>query len=94
MGKDKESRRQAASVLRSKGSSDRQRSRAAKVLSISGATVGGKVRARKLSPARRSEIARMGGKAAAAKMKRRWEIIRKVEAAEEKARDETIEQAV
>jgi hypothetical protein len=36
----------------------------------------------------------MGGKAAAAKMKRRWEIIRKVEAAEEKARDETIEQAV
>ena len=89
-------RSRASKILRSAKSTDKQRSWAGNVLSGGGIASeagkrGGKARAQKLSPERRKEIARMGGQAAAAKMKRRWKLIKAIEAAEEKARKEVID---
>jgi len=89
-------RKRAAKMLRSADTTPKQRSWAARVLAGGGSAVeagkrGGAARAQSLSPERRKEIAHMGGKAAAAKMKKRWKIIKAVEAAEAKARKDVID---
>lgn len=61
----------AARVLKSKNSKKRDRRKAAGVLSVVGASKGGTNRARNLSDAQRSEIARLGGLARQAQARER-----------------------
>jgi hypothetical protein len=62
---------EAARVLKSKNSKKRDRRKAAGVLSVVGASKGGQNRARNLSDAQRSDIARLGGLARQAQARER-----------------------
>lgn len=66
---------QAAHTLKARGSLQRERTEAARVLAATGAgRIGGINRAKNLSPERRSEIARLGGQARGAQMKAEAEL--------------------
>ena len=75
IGPSKEEIREAARILKTKGSKKRDRRKAAGVMGLIGGTKGGTNRARNLTPQQRTEIARMGGLArqAAAREKRERE---------------------
>lgn len=62
---------EAARILKSKNSKKRERRKAAGVLSVVGASKGGTNRARNLTDAQRSDIARMGGLARQAQARER-----------------------
>ena len=53
--------KEAARILKSGSSKKRERREAASVMSTVGSSKGGQARARNLTPAQRSEIARLGG---------------------------------
>ena len=59
--------KEAARILKTKGTKKRDRRKAAAVMSGAGSSKGGTNRARNLSPEQRSEIARQGGLARQAK---------------------------
>lgn len=63
----KEDLKEAARILKTKGTKKRDRRKAAALLSSAGASKGGLNRSRNLSPEQRSDIARMGGLARQAK---------------------------
>jgi hypothetical protein len=53
--------REAARILKTKGSKKRERRKAAQVMGNAGGSKGGQNRARNLTPEQRTEIARLGG---------------------------------